>query len=129
MSNFLHGAMAAAHGLAFFAVVAGVILPVPPPTEAQQPSTTTTRMVKVGILTNAWSPWQPYTTGFRAGLEELGYVEGANIVFLPRAAQGDLTRMGELARELVQGWCSNTRSSSPSRGHAAPRLGRPDSVA
>lgn len=103
MSNFLHGAMAAAHGLAFFAVVAGVILlPVPPPTEAQQPSTTTTRMVKVGILTNAWSPWQPYTTGFRAGLEELGYVEGANIVFLPRAAQGDLTRMGELARELVQ---------------------------
>jgi len=101
-SPFLHGAMAAAHGLAVFAVVACVILPVPPPTQAQQASAPTNRIVKVGILTAAWSPWQPYTTGFRVGLKELGYVEGTNIVFLPRAAQGDLTRMEELARELVQ---------------------------
>lgn len=67
------------------------------PARAQTP-----KVFKIGILTSAWSPWHSNTEGFRDALRELGYVEGKNVNFETRAAQGDPTRMPELAAELVR---------------------------
>ena len=60
------------------------------------------RVFKIGILTDAMMPWHTTTEGFRDGLKEFGYVEGKNVVFEVRAAQGDHARATELAAELVQ---------------------------
>ena len=47
----------------------------------------------------------PYATlterGFRAGLEQAGYVEGRNLVFVHRSAEGQVRRLRALAREIV----------------------------
>jgi len=77
--------------VALFAVLA---VPLPPLARPAKP-------VKVGILTTAWSPWHSNTEGFRDALKELGYVEGQNLTFDARAAQGDPTRLSMLAAELV----------------------------
>lgn len=68
-----------------------------PPVRAQAP-----KVFKIGVLTSAWSPWHSNTEGFRDGLKELGYVEGQTVTFEARAAQGDPTRLPQLAAELVQ---------------------------
>jgi len=60
------------------------------------------KVFRIAILTDAMVPWHSTTEGFRDGLKEFGYVEGKNVVFEARAAQGDMTRVPELAAELVQ---------------------------
>ena len=60
------------------------------------------RVFKIGILTSAWSPWHSNTEGFRDALKGLGYIEGQNVTFDVRAAQGDATRLPRLAAELQQ---------------------------
>lgn len=60
-----------------------------------------TKSFKIGILTDAMVPWHTSTNGFRDGLKEFGYIEGKNIIFEARAAQGDLTRLPKLAAELL----------------------------
>jgi len=65
--------------------------------EAQSP-----RMFKIGVLTDAMVPWHSSTEGFRDGLKEFGYVEGRQVTFEARAAQGNMTRVPELAAELVR---------------------------
>ena len=60
------------------------------------------KVFKIAILTDAMVPWHTTTQGFRDGLKEFGYVEGKNVIFDARAAQGDLTRVAELAAELAQ---------------------------
>ncbi|HEX2225856.1 MAG TPA: ABC transporter substrate-binding protein [Candidatus Binatia bacterium] len=62
----------------------------------------TQKLFKIAILTDAMVPWHSSTEGFRDGLKEFGYVEGKNVMFDARAAQGDLTRLPKLAAELVQ---------------------------
>lgn len=62
----------------------------------------TPKAFKIGILTDAMVPWHSTTEGFRDGLKEFGYVEGKNVVFEARAARGDMSRVPELAAELVQ---------------------------
>jgi putative ABC transport system substrate-binding protein len=58
--------------------------------------------VRIAILTSAWSPWHSNTEGFRDGLKELGVAESGGVTFDVRAAQGDPTRLPELAAELVK---------------------------
>jgi putative ABC transport system substrate-binding protein len=63
-----------------------------------QPTSTTPR---VGIL---WpgAPPDKWDEAFRQGLRALGYVEGRNILFEYRWAEGKQERLAELAKELIQ---------------------------
>ena len=54
---------------------------------------------RIGIL-NFENP-EPLGSMFRAGLRDLGYVEGQNAQFEYRTANGDRDRLAGLARELV----------------------------
>jgi putative ABC transport system substrate-binding protein len=67
--------------------------------EAQQPA----KVHKVGILlptsASAVSEW---LGAFQRGLEELGYVEGKNIVYESRYADGNFNKLPDLAVELVR---------------------------
>jgi putative ABC transport system substrate-binding protein len=78
-------------GLAFSLVA-------PQRSSAQQ---TPVKIPRVGILTQADNERTPILDGFRAGLRDLGYVEGRNLILEFRFAKGDLTRGLELAAELV----------------------------
>src|SRR5438270_893126 len=44
----------------------------------------------------------PTIDAFRRGLDELGYVEGRNIVIEPRFAEGQLDRVSAFAAELIR---------------------------
>jgi putative ABC transport system substrate-binding protein len=69
----------------------------PEQSDGQQPQP---KIPRVGILTVANSE-TPMLDAFRAGLRDLGYVEGRNIILEFRFAKGDLTHGLELATELV----------------------------
>jgi len=79
----------------FIGSVAGSVLAAPFAALAQ-PSA---RLPRIGILANyEGPPWD----GFRAGLRELGYVEGRTILIEWRWADGRVDRYPALASELVQ---------------------------
>ena len=65
-----------------------------PLAEAQAPG----KVVTIGIL--AIEAWPPIDS-FRQGLQELGYVEGKNVRFEHRYAEGRNQRFPELAKDLV----------------------------
>jgi putative ABC transport system substrate-binding protein len=61
------------------------------------------KVARVGYLMASHSPENdPLGDAFRRGLEDLGYVQGRNIVFEKRAAHGRLERLPALAAELVR---------------------------
>ena len=64
--------------------------------EAQQPK----KVPRIGVL---WptAPPDPFFDAFKQGLRELGYVQGQNIAFDERWAEGKLERLPVLAAELV----------------------------
>jgi len=64
---------------------------------AQQPKVPTIGVLVIGNI----SPEQ-FWREFRQGLRDLGYVEGQNIRFEFRSAEGHLDRLPELAAELVR---------------------------
>ena len=67
----------------------------PAVSEAQQPA----NIPRVGaIVAGTAGPFD----AFRRGLGELGYVEGRNIVFESRIAQGQLDRLPDFAAEMVR---------------------------
>jgi putative ABC transport system substrate-binding protein len=57
---------------------------------------------RVGWLSNDKSVSSPFFEAFRAGMRELGYVEGRNIQFEARWGEGSNERLNQLAVELVQ---------------------------
>jgi ABC-type uncharacterized transport system substrate-binding protein len=57
------------------------------------------KVPRVGFLANVRSPG---TVAFQKGLQELGYVEGQNIIVEWRLAEGRLDRLPELAADLVR---------------------------
>ena len=65
--------------------------------EAQQPG----KIPRVGLLFFG-SRDQPHLEAFKQGLRDLGYLEGKNIAFEYRYAEGDVDRLPELASELVR---------------------------
>ena len=56
------------------------------------------KLVRIGVLANAW--WPPIKS-LREGLRELGYVEGQNLKFEYRWAEGQNEQHPALAAELV----------------------------
>jgi putative ABC transport system substrate-binding protein len=66
---------------------------------SQQPA----RVPRIGYLTGSTATGNPsYPSAFREGLRDLGYVEGQNVVIEYRYADGDFSRLPELAMELVR---------------------------
>jgi putative tryptophan/tyrosine transport system substrate-binding protein len=64
---------------------------------AQQPG----RLIRIGFLTLNSGP-TPAIEGFQHGLQQLGYVEGQNIVLIYRWAMGKKERLVDLASELLR---------------------------
>jgi putative tryptophan/tyrosine transport system substrate-binding protein len=67
---------------------------------AEQSTATIARIGFLGVSTPA--AWAPRVDAFRAGLRDLGYVEGKNVVIEFRFAEGKYERLPELAAELVR---------------------------
>ena len=63
---------------------------------AQQPG----KLARIGYLTLASGPTLS-TKGFAHGLQQLGYIEGQNLVLIYRFAEGRTDRLADLARELL----------------------------
>jgi len=68
--------------------------------EAQQPK----KASRIGYVSGSGSPSNPSTSekAFRQGLRELGYVDGKNILFESRYAEGKRDLIPSLVAELVQ---------------------------
>jgi putative ABC transport system substrate-binding protein len=69
--------------------------------EAQQPAKTLPRIGVISSTGTAKSPW-PLFDSFRLGLRDLGYVDGKNILFERRYAEGRLDRIPALVNDLVE---------------------------
>jgi putative ABC transport system substrate-binding protein len=59
------------------------------------------RVPTIGYLAEG-APLDIQVSEFRKGLADMGYVEGRNVAIEFRAARNDLTRLSELARDLVR---------------------------
>src|SRR5436309_15546291 len=59
------------------------------------------KMARIGALYIGTADAESFKKELRGGLRELGYVEGQNIAFEFRSAEGRLDRLPELAVELV----------------------------
>jgi len=62
----------------------------------------TTRVLRVGWLSNDKSANSPFYQAFRNGMSDLGYVEGRNLVIEAKFGEGYNERLDPLAVELVQ---------------------------
>jgi putative tryptophan/tyrosine transport system substrate-binding protein len=60
------------------------------------------KVARIGALYIGLADAESFKTELREGLRELGYVEGQNISFEFRSAEGKLDRLPELASELVR---------------------------
>ena len=82
----------------FITLLGGVAAAWPVAAQAQQ----TSRAARIGFLgVNMPSGIEPRLRRFRAGLRDLGYVEGQNIFIDFRWAEGNYTRLVEFAAELL----------------------------
>jgi len=81
-------------------LIAVVLLAVTVIAEAQQPN----KIPRIGYLSGAGDPSNPgpNVEAFRRGLQELGYIEGKNILVEYRYIEGKRDRVPSLVAELVQ---------------------------
>jgi ABC-type uncharacterized transport system substrate-binding protein len=60
------------------------------------------RVAKIGVLVAGAPDPQPFWTIFQQAMRDLGYVEGQNVQFEYRSAEGDRNRLQDLAAALVR---------------------------
>jgi putative tryptophan/tyrosine transport system substrate-binding protein len=82
---------------AFIGTVAGGLLAAPLAVEAQPAP----KVARLGVLLFSTQAAEPNLPALLAGLRDLGYVEGRNIVFEYRGAEGRPERVGGLAHQIV----------------------------
>jgi putative ABC transport system substrate-binding protein len=80
----------------FLAIAGGAAL-WPIGLRAQQP-----KVARIGALYLGIADEESFKRGLRQGMSEQGYVEGRNVTFEFRSADGKLDRLPELATELVR---------------------------
>jgi putative ABC transport system substrate-binding protein len=78
-------------------LLAGGLSALAPPLLAQQPP----KIPRVGVLASGSTSLSVYA-GFAQGMRELGYVDGKNIIFERRSAEGNYARLPVFAAELVR---------------------------
>ncbi len=66
-----------------------------------QPLPEKPRVYRIGLLQMAPTVAENME-GFKIGMEELGYIEGKNVIYTYRDAEGDLSKLEEYAQELVR---------------------------
>jgi putative ABC transport system substrate-binding protein len=82
---------------AFITLLGGAAATWPFAARAQQ-----SKMARIGALYIGTADAESFKKELREGLRELGYVEGQNIAFEFRSAEGKLDRLPDLAAELVR---------------------------
>ena len=80
-----------------FIVLVGALAGSPLSARAQQP-----KIAKIGVLVAGIPDPQPFWTTFQKAMHDLGYVEGQQVQFEYRSAEGDRNRLKELAADLVR---------------------------
>jgi putative ABC transport system substrate-binding protein len=81
----------------FFKVIGGVTSFWALAASAQQ-----TRVTTIGVLVRGAPGWQEFWQLFREALRDLGYIEGKNVRFEFRSDEGEISRLPQLAAELVR---------------------------
>ena len=81
----------------FITLIGGALASRPITARAQQ-----SKVARIGVLYIGTADAEMFKKELREGLRELGYVEGQNIAFEFRSADGKLDRLPELANELVR---------------------------
>ena len=77
---------------------------------------------RVGILLLTTPAASSSVGHFRAGLRELGYLEGQNLILEYRAAEGQTDRLPRLARELVEARVDVIHATTPAAVRAAKQV-------
>src|SRR5215469_11281057 len=81
----------------FIELLGGAAAAWPFAARAQQPNVAT-----IGVLVRAAPGWERFWQLFPEALRDLGYIEGKNIRFEFRSDEGQMSRLPELAGELVR---------------------------
>ena len=83
---------------------------------AAQPAAGTWKIGFLSLVSEQLEPYKPWLAAFRAGLRELGYVEGQNVVIEERYAAGRVERLAARTRpeqsrpaSRSYSWVSQTR--------------------
>ena len=86
--------------LLIFSIIMGLSLPYEQLTQAQQ--TKSTPRVGLILSTGIATDPSPQFESFKLGLQELGYIDGKNVLIERRYAEGKLDRMTPFIQEFVQ---------------------------
>lgn len=85
------------------------------------------KVAKIGVLVAGTPDPQPFWTTFQKAMHDLGYVEGQNIQFEYRSAEGDISRLKQLASDLVRdnvdiivGWQTSAVTAAKQATHSIP---------
>src|SRR6478752_5213470 len=81
----------------FITLIGGAAAAWPLQVSAQQP-----KIARIGALYIGTADAESFKKELREGLRELGYIEGQNIAFEFRSAEGKLDRLPDLAADLVR---------------------------